>query len=51
LKRVISILPKYVPYEEWSKVKTHAMYKVRNHKLEQVKESKGKQALDWMKEK
>lgn len=29
----------------------HAVYKVRNHKLEEVKESKEKQALDWMREK
>ncbi len=39
---------------KWSKVKTHAVYKVGNHKLdklEQVKESKEKQALDWMREK
>jgi hypothetical protein len=36
---------------KWSKVKTHVMYKVCNHKLEQVKESKEKQALDWMREK
>jgi hypothetical protein len=35
----------------WSKVKTHAVYKVHNHKLEEVKESKEKQALDWMREK
>jgi hypothetical protein len=36
---------------KWSKVKTHVVYKVCNHKLEQVKESKEKQALDWMREK